>query len=65
MAKQSATTEHELAESSDEVGPSWSKASGMNIAAATAAAMLADVARLREQLQHLWDVPHTREMLVE
>ena len=30
IARQSATTEHEFAQSSDEVGPSWSKAKGMN-----------------------------------
>ena len=33
-------------------------------AAATADAVPADVARLREQCQQLWDVPHTRELLV-
>ena len=36
IAKQSATTEPELAESADDAGPSWSRANG-NSAAATAA----------------------------
>ena len=46
-------------------GPSWSKAYGMNSAAAAADTMLADVARLRDQFQQLWDVLHTRELLVK
>ena len=37
VAKHSATTKPELAESSSGAGPSWTKASGMNSAAATAA----------------------------
>ena len=36
-----------------------------NSAAVTADAMLACEARLREQFQQLWDVPHIRELLVK
>ena len=45
IVKQSATTEPELAESSDGVGSSWSRAKGMNSAAAAAALKSAGEAR--------------------
>ena len=58
--------QQDAAETSGEAGPFRSGAGGTsNAAAVTADAMPADEARLREQFQQLWDVPHTRELLVE
>ena len=45
MAKQRATTEHELAKSAGEAGSPWFRAGGTNSTAVTADAKLADEAR--------------------